>query len=99
MYSPLTRFFDPKLAKKEKEESEARKIQAERRATALNGLSLNKNFQEFVVSYIKSRVSVLSDIGSMPDKGNLELEVFGRKQRLEELKELLKNISSTSPRD
>jgi len=99
MYSPLTRFFNPELAKKEKEAKEEQEVRAKKRSSALKELELNKGFQEFVIGYIKIRVAVLSDIGSMPDKGNLENEIFGRKQRLEELKELLNNISSTSQRD
>lgn len=89
MYSPLTKFFNPELAKKEKEDKEREELRLKQRKEAFEKLNANKDFQELVIGYIIKRKALFSDISTMPEKGNLENELFGRRQRIEELDELL----------
>lgn len=94
MRTPLTRFFNPKLAEEEKKEKERLAEEKEERDASYARLRNNSDFQRFVKEQIEARIKIFSDIDNMPDKGNLELELFGRKQKLAELKDILHNINS-----
>ena len=59
----------------------------------MENLRSNADFREFFISYIEKRISTYQNIESIPEKGDYEKEIYARKQRLAELKDLLHNIN------